>query len=258
MAEAGQAESAMRAVTISREYGSGGGEIAARLAQRLGWRLVDHEVTVSVARELGVTVTEAEDHDERTEGFVARLLNNMQWIDWMGLAQYDTAISPVLPDEGSYQAALHRVVAAAVSEGQVVIVGRGSQVLLRGRREVLHARIVAPLDQRIAYVAQREDVTLEAARDRVALKDHDRIRYLHSTYHYHPADAHLYDLVLNTAVLSLDNAVDLLARSLECKAQRLAAPAAELGPASGLARYTGQPGDFRPPADAATQAVHSS
>src|SRR3954454_15496845 len=45
----------MRAITISREYGSGGGEIAGRLATRLGWRLVDHEVVVRVARELGVT-----------------------------------------------------------------------------------------------------------------------------------------------------------------------------------------------------------
>lgn len=258
MAEAEQADSSMRAVTISREYGSGGGEIAARLAQRLGWRLVDHDVTVRVARELGVTVTEAEEHDERTEGFVARLLNNMQWIDWMGLAQYDTATPPVLPDDGSYQAALHRVVAAAASEGEVVIVGRGSQVLLHGRRDVLHARIVAPLDQRIAYVARREGILLEAARDRVELKDHDRIRYLRSTYHCSPADAHLYDLVINTAVLSLDNAVDLIARTLECKAQRLAAPEAELGPASGLARYPGQPGDFRPPAEVASPAAHGA
>ena len=48
----------MRAVTISREYGSGGGEIAARLAQRLGWQLVDHEVVVEVANALGVSEAE--------------------------------------------------------------------------------------------------------------------------------------------------------------------------------------------------------
>jgi CMP/dCMP kinase len=258
MAEVGQPDSPMRAVTISREYGSGGGEIAVRLAQRLGWRLVDHEVTVRVARELGVTVTEAEDHDERLEGFVTLLLNNMQWIDWMGLAQYDTITPPALPDEGSYQAALHRVVAAAASEGQVVIVGRGSQVLLRGRREVLHARVVAPLSQRVAYVARREGFTLEAAKERVALKDHDRVRYLRSAYRCDPADAHHYDLVINTAVLALDDAVELIARTLECKAQRLLVPEAELGPAGGLERYSGQPGDFRPPADAATPAAQGS
>ena len=46
----------MRAVTISREYGSGGGEIAARLAERLGWQLIDHEVVVRVAQSMGVSI----------------------------------------------------------------------------------------------------------------------------------------------------------------------------------------------------------
>ncbi len=59
--------SQMRAVTISRKYGSGGGEIATRLAQRLGWQLIDHEVVVQVAHELGVSEAEAEAHDERVE-----------------------------------------------------------------------------------------------------------------------------------------------------------------------------------------------
>src|SRR5213082_1324037 len=59
-----QAITAMRAITISREYGSGGGEIAARLAQRLGWQLIDHSVIEQTARELEVYETEVEKHDE--------------------------------------------------------------------------------------------------------------------------------------------------------------------------------------------------
>src|SRR5438045_9267071 len=59
-----QAITAMRAITISREYGSGGGEIAARLAQRLGWQLIDHAVIEQTARELEVHVSVAEKHDE--------------------------------------------------------------------------------------------------------------------------------------------------------------------------------------------------
>jgi len=60
MDEDRSAISSMRAITISRQYGSGGGEIAARLATRLGWKLIDHEVVVRVAQELGVTEAEAE------------------------------------------------------------------------------------------------------------------------------------------------------------------------------------------------------
>src|SRR5215208_1398801 len=73
----------MRAITISREYGSGGGEVAGRLAARLGWRLVDHEVVVRVARELGVTEAAVAEHDEQVEGLAARLLGAMQSIDWL-------------------------------------------------------------------------------------------------------------------------------------------------------------------------------
>ena len=59
-----QTIAAMHAITISREYGSGGGEIAARLARQLGWQLLDHAVIEETARELEVHETEVEKHDE--------------------------------------------------------------------------------------------------------------------------------------------------------------------------------------------------
>src|SRR5689334_338340 len=62
----------MRAITISREYGSGGGEIATRLARHLGWQLIDHEIVERVASEMGTSIEEAEAHDERTEGILIR------------------------------------------------------------------------------------------------------------------------------------------------------------------------------------------
>src|SRR5258708_20093621 len=83
--------SQMRAITISREYGSGGGEIATRLARRLGWQLVDHEVVVQVAHDLGVSEAEAEAHDERVEGLVSRILTSIQ------LFKPPTLVSAPLP-----------------------------------------------------------------------------------------------------------------------------------------------------------------
>ena len=68
----------MRAITISREYGSGGGEIATRLAQRLGWQLIDHEVVVRVAQKLHVSEEEAEYHDERVESLAARIFKSLR------------------------------------------------------------------------------------------------------------------------------------------------------------------------------------
>lgn len=237
----------MRVVTISREYGSGGGEISARLARRLGWRLIDHEIVVRVARELQVSESEVAAQDESGSSPLTRILTSMQAIQ--------SALSVAPPDlmiasAQAYQEALRKVVRAAVDAGNVVIVGRGSQVLLAGRHDTLHARVIAPLDLRVAYVMRREQLDKTAARNRVQLKDRDRIRYLQDTYRHHPADAHLYDLVINTGVLDLESAVDLISLALERKARKLSTPDQELGPAAGMAPYASTPSDLRPPAQA--------
>ncbi len=71
---------------------------------------------------------------------------------------------------------------------------------------------------------------------------------MQTQYHCQHEDPHLYDLVIDTGVLDLDSAVDLICLALERKADRLSVPVEELGPVAGLAPYAGQPADFRVPA----------
>lgn len=236
----------MRAITISRQYGSGGGEIAQRIAQKLQWQLIDHKIVVRVARQLGITEEEARHQDERSETFVSRVLRAMQFAS-PEIVATNLPTAP-LKVENNYHQALQQVVETAVASGQTVIVGRGSQVLLANRRDVLHVRIVAPLEQRVAYVMRREGLAEAAARGRIQLKDRDRIRYLQSQYRRDPADPLLYDLVLNTSILDLASEVEVICLALEHKARQLIIATGELGPIAGLPAYSGQPGDFRPPA----------
>jgi cytidylate kinase len=155
-----QAIAAMRAITVSREYGSGGGEIAARLARKLGWQLIDHGVIEQAASELGVYKTEVEKHDEEyVESTLSRILNRIQ--------NFVTSIpAPTAIETLAYQDTIRHIITAAANTGHVVIVGRGGQVLLADRREVLHIRVVAPLELRVAYVARREGLAMDAARTR--------------------------------------------------------------------------------------------
>ena len=235
--------SRMCAITISREYGSGGGEIARRLAQRLGWNLIDHEAVLRIAKELGVSEEEAEARDERTAGFFEELLITMQGIE---PSLYTNVPPEVLTSAQDYRDALEHVIARAAEEKHVVIVGRGSQVLLRDQRDVLHIRIVASIERRIPYIMQREGIDKDAAKKRIHGKDTDRVRYLESSYNCNPTDAHYYDLVINTDVIDLDSAVDLITLALQRKARKLDVPAEELGPGTGLPRYPGRPADFHP------------
>lgn len=231
----------MRAITLSREYGSGGGEIAARIAQRLGWQLIDHEVVVQLAEQLGITEAEAEARDERRESLIDRILVSMRAMDPATVSLASAA--PVLEPE-DYLAALHSIVEGAVEAGNAVIVGRGGQAILRGRRDVLHLRIVAPEPLRVAYVARREGLDRAMAQLRVQQKDRSRHQYVQANYKVRPDDAHLYDLVLNTGVLDLDGCVELALYALARKATRLTLPEEQLGPGAGLPRYPGRPEDF--------------
>lgn len=232
----------MRAVTISREYGSGGGEIAARLARRLNWQLVDHQLVAQVARSLGETEQEAAQRDEHVAGFVSRVLDGLQWVaPWSGGQPGYTADE----DMWRHYEALCKVIHATLEAGQVVIVGRGAQALLSDRRDVLHVRIVAPLERRVAYVAGREGLSPDDAQNRIKRKENDRAIYLQSVEHQRPDDAHLYDLIVNTGVLSLDQTVELVLGALAAKSSRLDVPGDELGPGAGLGPYPAAPEELR-------------
>jgi cytidylate kinase len=233
----------MRAITISREYGSGGGEIGNQLATRLGWKLVDHEVAEQVARVLDISEAEADAHDERADSLIVRLLSNLSENLAPVSVPVASTIDMITPEE--YDEARRKVVEAAVQSGHAVIIGRGSQALLAGRRDVLHVRIIAPLEQRITYVMRREGLDHAKAQNRIQSKDRDRGRFLQTVHQRSPDDEHLYDLVINTAVIELGDVVDLLVLALEKKARKLNTPLEELGPGTGLQNYASTPGNFK-------------
>ena len=233
----------MRAITISREYGSGGGEVARRVAARLEWQLVDHEMIVHIAQSLGVSESEIEQKDEYSESFASRILSSMRLID--PAMAVGVPIDALTTTEEAYKQALTNLVHAVAQTGHAVIVGRGGQVLLADQRDVLHVRIVAPLEQRITYVVQREGLDRDAARTRIQQKDRQRERYLQNHYHQSSEDPHLYDLVLNTGIIDLESIAEIITTTLERKATRLTVREEELGPGAGSPLYTSRPEDFR-------------
>jgi cytidylate kinase len=119
----------------------------------LSWQVIDHAIVERIARAMGTSQEEAEAHDKHTEGALARLLKGFQYIN-PAFAAYAPP-EAVLSDE-AYCDAVERIVRAAAARGHVVIVGRGSQILLAERRDVLRVRIIAPLEQRIACMMQCE------------------------------------------------------------------------------------------------------
>jgi cytidylate kinase len=226
----------VRVVTISRQYGSGGGEVGARLAHRLGWELLDHAVVQRVAAALNLTQAEAEAGDERSLSFVSSLVHGARSLDPSLLDDQPLGLA----DMETYCRTVRSVIESAASIGHVIIIGRGGQVLLAGRPDVLHVRLVAPLEQRIAYVAYREGLDQAAARRRLVAKDNDRERYLQVAHGRRTDDPCLYDLIINTGGVDLDSVVDEIRLALERKGRHRTA-----GPPAGVAPYPAEPRDFR-------------
>ncbi len=243
MAEQVSSFDAMSAITISREYGSGGGEIGARLASQLGWTLVDHQIVANVAQRLGITHEEASARDERGAGLVARVMDALLTTPPEGpvpAGEFPTSSNDL------YHQTVCRVIEKAFHTRHVVIVGRGAQALLQECPDVLHVRVIAPIEMRVAYVSLREGLNEQQARARIHSKEQGRNRYLRAHYHKSPQDPDLYDLTINTRGISLDDAVGIVASALEQKARMLGMPPSERWPGADVSRYRDRPGDLHP------------
>src|SRR5919204_2619453 len=132
----------MAVVTVSRMFGSGGSEVAARVAAELGWSLLDNALIDAVAERLGIPAAEVRAREERVPSLAQRLA------DAMALATPELAApaagAPLPPSEERVLAATERIIQEAVSQGHVVLVGRGAQAMLGERADVIHVFCYAP------------------------------------------------------------------------------------------------------------------
>ena len=110
---------------------------------------------------------------------------------------------------------VEQLIISAYEHGNVVIVGRGGQVVLAGKPDVLHVRVVAPLEKRIQTWMAREDLSYEAARKRVHERDKAHIDFVETFFDCDLNDCSLYDLVVNTNRYPPERAVDLILLALK-------------------------------------------
>ncbi len=178
----------MGAITISRQMGSRGDELALRVAQQLGWQRVCRDLINQAAMAAGVPQVALAEIDE------------------FGLL----GLRPSAKEWRAYQDQVERIICDLVEGGNVVIVGRGGQMVLRGRSDVLHVRVVAPLEARIAQLQEERSVSEESARACLEASDKARARYLRRGHDVRVEDPALYHLTVNTGLLDLSQALNLI------------------------------------------------
>jgi cytidylate kinase len=180
----------MNVITVSREYGAGGGETARRLAEALGWELLDRELLHQAAAIEHVPDADLERLDEKAVGLVDRFRLH--------------------PPHERYLHGLKEAAQHAVARGNVILVGRGARHLLGETAGAFHLRLVAPQDWRIRRMAEREGWTPKQAQARCREVDETRGRFTRYFFGADSVKPEHFDLIVNTARVPLEDVVELV------------------------------------------------
>jgi CMP/dCMP kinase len=203
----------MALVTVSRQCGSGGREIAKAVAEVLDATYVDQELISVAAQRIGVGEDDLADRDERVAGPTQRL------IDAVGMAfsvrrrgeSGGQARGMADLTDMEIVAATRRIIREIAAAGNAVFLGRGSEMVLRENPRALHVHVVAPLKQRIATIMRRENLQAGAAEQFIARLEADRAAYLRTHYGADWEDPENYHVVINTALLRPEQATEAIA-----------------------------------------------
>lgn len=178
----------MAIISISREVGSLGNEIAEAVTKKLGYELIEKSQISEALSEHGFMASDVDKLDEKKPS-IWQILTKQKNI-------FDHLIRSTVYD--------------FAARDNVVIVGRGAQIILKGVPGTLHVRITAPYDTRVHRIMEQMEYEYLNAERLIRLSDRDSSGYIRTYFDADWDDSTLYDLVINTRNLSLNTVVDLI------------------------------------------------
>lgn len=189
-------------IAVSREAGSRGGSIARRVGRKLGWQVYNQELLDTIAQEGAFA-----------EGVVTNMTAEASaWAD----EHLQSLLRKHVISEHPTIKELAKIVLALSAQGEVVLLGRGAGCLLP-RETTLHVRIMAPQEDRIAYMSQWLRLTVDQAAEQVRLRDSRRADFIRTHFHREPGDIYQYDILLNSSYLGEDQCAELIAQAARAK-----------------------------------------
>jgi cytidylate kinase len=195
-------------ITISRQYGAGGSDVARRVASALGWSVVDNELIEQVAQRAGIPMAEVAERDERAPGFVERLTRTLAAATPELFPPLEGTVADL--DEATLVRITESVVGDMAARGRVVLVGRAAPAVLDQQEDALHVKLVAPRPFRIHAASQRLGMDPAEVVKIVDDTDAMRARYHREYYNREWADPLNYHMVLNTGALGLAGAAEVV------------------------------------------------
>ena len=189
-------------ICVSREYGARGAAVARAVAEQLGFQFYSQELIQEIAEVARVRQQVVESLDERLQDSIS------EWVT--GLMKRD-GFSP-----SDYLRNLSKVVLTLARHGKGVVVGRGAHFILE-RKSTLRVRVIAPLETRVARIAERDGMAPGEARATIRRIDAERLAFNRRHYGADLADPANYDLIVNTGTLGLEGAASQVIGAFESR-----------------------------------------
>jgi cytidylate kinase len=184
-----------RVITVEREYGCGGGAIAAQLAQHLGWTVWDKRLTEEIARLANVHPSAVKRCDERMDSRLYRLAKTF----WRGSHERSSQVASQVFDTDRMMSMMAEITKKIAAEGNAVVVGRGAPFFLRDNLETFHVFLYAPRGEKIRRLVG-EGSAAQEAEEMVDIVDRERIAYVKHYFNSNWPTRSLYHVMINTAV----------------------------------------------------------
>ena len=226
----------MPVITMSGNLASGAREVGQAVAQELGIDFVDQQLMVQASQRCGVSVGTVAEHDERRGSFRERLAGLIRTVLERSAASgadpltgatgleailsrtyADMAVEEPQLSDSLYLETMTILIRELAARGEVVILGRGSQMLLTDMPLALHVLCVAPRKLRANRLAERDEIGMEAAMRRTAESDRARCAFYKKFWHVEVEDPKLYDLTIDTGRLSYEIATQLIVAGARAK-----------------------------------------
>ena len=206
----------MAVITISRQYGSGADEIAARVCDKLGYRFFDKRVIAGMASEFGLTASNVVDFSEdryKVRGFLDRLRGPRvvaQVRSWREDLSGRRVPTVEQLDEEQAIRLVRSAIRAAYDDDSIVILGRGGQCVLKDQPGVLHVRVEAAVEARARRIQAQASISEDAALKLVNERDRAGADYVRNFYDVDWSDSAHYHLIINTAKWGTETAAQLI------------------------------------------------
>ena len=189
-------------IAISREAGSRGGSIARRAGRKLDWQVYNQELLEYIAQESAFRQSLLDNLPPAAAPWLQERLEQLR-------REYELG-----PDSAVLE--MCRIILGLGAQGNVVLLGRGAGNVLPAE-STLSVRIMAPREDRIAYMSQWLRLTMDEAAGQVERRDRRRADFLDTHFHRPPTDIYQYDLLLNSSLLGEELCADLIVQAARAK-----------------------------------------